>query len=237
MSKLMLCVTDEDVAMAARFEIFNPVLHKLHQTTDTLWRLCDNGVALEIMAPFRTTQLPSWAVRDWRTNSAPDGHAADGHAHHPVLPCEIELELVPLSSLRNTVFHATVPEADHDAKKSREAGALDNEILQEALLQVLECNGWSDLRAVCPHFFVENAEPYRAIVLPNNSLRCARNWLRSAAELENFGGLRPLNTLDGKSHSMGTVLHLSAELHSPLTGEAVQPIVINFPLRLFEGAA
>ena len=232
MSKLMLCITDEDVAAAAHFEVLNPVLHKLHQATGTLWRLCGNGVALEIMSPFRTTQLPSWAVRDWCAHSAPDGRV-----HHQVLPCEIELELVPLSSVRNTVFHATAPEADKNEKKSREANAFDNEILQETLLQVLECNGWSDWRAVCPHFFVEKVEPYRAIVLSNHALRCARSWLHSASDLKVSDGLQPLNALDGKSHSMETVLRLSAELHSPLTGEVVQPIVINFPLRLFAGAA
>ena len=118
-----------------------------------------------------------------------------------------------------------------------EAGPFDNEILQEALLQVLECNGWSGWRAVCPQLFIEEVEPYRALVLTNNALYCAQNWLQSASDPDEFSGLQPLGTLDGKSYSMRTVLRLPAELHSPLTGEAIQPIIINFPLHLFEGTA
>ena len=105
MEKLTLSITDEDIASATRFEVDNPVLHKLHTTTGTLWRLCSDGLAMEIMTPFRTTLLPTWALCDWHANSAHEGSAANH-----VLPCEIELELVPLLPVRNAAFHATMDE-------------------------------------------------------------------------------------------------------------------------------
>jgi hypothetical protein len=210
-AKLKLCITTEDVARAERFKIANPVLHKLQNTTGTLWRLCDDGLAMEIMSPFRATCLPLWALRGWYAESE------NGRA----LPCEIELGLYPLQPDGDAAdYDSTLAHNEADT-----TGTLSQEdaVIQATLVKVLECNGWSSWRAASPQIFVERIEPFRTIVLTRDALEKAKNWLRSVNESAPAHG-----SGTGSTPGHSTPLRLSAALYSPLGVAPVQPITINF---------
>lgn len=218
MAKIKLCINDEDLVSAERYEIANPVLHKLQNTTGTLWRLCDDGLAMEVMSPFRATLLPLHALNAWHAESE------NGRS----VPCEIELELYHLQ--------LNGGETDDNDNKTEPpkvlAGneGLDYETIQNALLQVLEYNEWSSWRAVCPHIFIERVEPFRTIVLNTDALGRAQEWLQSLTQPMRF----PHKSMRDRS-TPGTEerLRLPAKLYAPLTKEPVQEITINFPPRTF----
>lgn len=226
MTKLTLCVTEDDIASTERFKISNPVLHKLQNSTGTLWRLCSEGLAVEIMPPFRVALLPLWALRGWHPASS----------NHSALPCEIELELHQLqpdgasdgaygegkAHTHNSFFCAGAP-----AQKVK-AGAKDaqgDEAIQTALLKVLERNGWSSWRAASPQIFVERTEPFRTIVLTRDTLESAKAWLYAA---DSSAQSRRADA--GSTPVSGAPQRLDATLHSPLAGAPSQPITINLPL-------
>jgi hypothetical protein len=212
-AQLKLCITAEDLASAERFKIANPVLHKLQNTTGTLWRLCNDGLAMEIMPPFRATLLPLWSLRGWHGESE----------NERALPCEIEMNLYPLQPEGKAAGAEPQSAAHPDSAPSDDA-------VQSALLRVLERNGYSSWRAVCPYIFAEQVEPFRTVVLSTESLRYAREWLQHLT--------KPLRC-DGNSRQNGSTpasqpaLRLPAKLYAPLTNEPVQNITIHLPPRTF----
>lgn len=61
-----LCVTAYDFHCSDQSGIRNPILCALQRETGTLWRMYDDGFALEAMPPFRACQLPVATIAEWR---------------------------------------------------------------------------------------------------------------------------------------------------------------------------
>jgi hypothetical protein len=231
MAKMKLLITDQDIASAERYKISNPVLHKLQNTTGTLWRLFNDGLAVEAMSPFRATLLPLWATNGWHERSV----------NRNALPYQLELELYQLQPDIIASKNYTPDNLDLFAIASRhpspamttEKCAPRYEAVQNALLQVLEINGWPNWRAVCPHIFAEGSEPYRTIVLDKNALHAAQEWLQSPTEPLDSQQHEQHEQHDGSTPDHEVRLCLSATLHSPLTGDPPQSITIHFPPRTF----
>lgn len=64
--RLKLCVTSQDHYWSERSGLRNPILCALQRETRTLWRIYEDGFALEAMPPYRACQLPPEAVEEWR---------------------------------------------------------------------------------------------------------------------------------------------------------------------------
>jgi hypothetical protein len=73
---LNLIVTNDDHYWSERSGLRNPILCALQRHTKTLWRLYNDGLALEAMPPYRACQLPDDAVKKWQqwqiTGELPD---------------------------------------------------------------------------------------------------------------------------------------------------------------------
>jgi hypothetical protein len=63
---LTLFITPGDFYWSERSGLSNPILCALQRHTGTLWRLYEDGFALEAMAPYRACQLPHEMVQQWR---------------------------------------------------------------------------------------------------------------------------------------------------------------------------
>jgi hypothetical protein len=63
--RITLQVTPQDLGCSVRSGLNNPLLCALERQTGTLWRLYDDGFALEAVAPYRSCRLPFKALQDW----------------------------------------------------------------------------------------------------------------------------------------------------------------------------
>jgi hypothetical protein len=61
-----LSITEDDFYWSQRSGLGNPILCALQRHTQTLWRLYDDGFALEAMPPYRACQLPPEMLQQWR---------------------------------------------------------------------------------------------------------------------------------------------------------------------------
>lgn len=64
--RFTLIITKEDHFWSERSGLRNPILCALQRHTKTLWRLYEDGLALEAMPPYRACQLPDDAVHKWQ---------------------------------------------------------------------------------------------------------------------------------------------------------------------------
>lgn len=65
--QMALRLTEEDIRRAAQYKVPNPILYVLQRATGTLWRFYDDGLLLEVMAPFRACQLEKEVLTLYRT--------------------------------------------------------------------------------------------------------------------------------------------------------------------------
>jgi hypothetical protein len=65
-TRLTLCVTDQDYYWSDKSGLRNPILCALQQSTSTLWHIYEDGFALEAMPPYRACQLPTESLKKWR---------------------------------------------------------------------------------------------------------------------------------------------------------------------------
>ena len=62
---MIISITQDDIAAAQHYQL-PPLLFVLVRGTGTFWRVSDCGVALELIAPYRTFILPQPALFLWQ---------------------------------------------------------------------------------------------------------------------------------------------------------------------------
>lgn len=65
MRNIAISISQEDIVDAQRYHL-PALLFVLVRTTGTLWRISECGVALELIAPYRTFVLPEAALFLWQ---------------------------------------------------------------------------------------------------------------------------------------------------------------------------
>ncbi len=65
MNRIYISITQEDIEAASSYKL-PPLLFVLVRTTGTLWRVSHCGVAVELIAPYRTFELPDEAKLLWQ---------------------------------------------------------------------------------------------------------------------------------------------------------------------------
>ena len=109
METFKLRVTQSDISTAEKFKIRNPILFVLQCVTGTLWRILDDGVLQETIAPYRICSLPTEALTYWRE------YSQTGR----MTPCEIELTLSDSESCTSAIVGNYVMESLCDSEKPR----------------------------------------------------------------------------------------------------------------------
>ncbi|HEX8551982.1 MAG TPA: hypothetical protein VF681_10565 [Abditibacteriaceae bacterium] len=75
MERISLSITETDVVAAARYGIRNIIAYALQKQTGTLWRIYENGLALEIMKPHRACHISASLLRRWQQHYTTQGEA------------------------------------------------------------------------------------------------------------------------------------------------------------------
>ena len=65
MNRIDISIAQEDIEAASTYQL-PPLLFVLVRTTGTLWRVSHCGVAVELIAPYRTFELPAEAKLLWQ---------------------------------------------------------------------------------------------------------------------------------------------------------------------------
>lgn len=82
-----LRISEHEIYWAAQTRLKKPILVALQRATGTLWRLFDDGTAIEVMTPHRACVLPQEALFE----------VEEANEEHPAVGSEWEVPLFPTS--------------------------------------------------------------------------------------------------------------------------------------------